>query len=366
MNKQVRELIIYIPLIITGIVLLIFGLIKAGNFLIPFATAALLAMILLPVVGKLTDWGVSRGLAVLLSDLLLLGLCIGLFFIVASQIQNITADWPKYKEKLQPKIEKVENYVEKKTGLNQQQQEKKLQEALQSNGSNGKKIVTGFTSFLGNFLLVFIYVFFFLFYKTKFKKSILNFVPEENRKKASSILQNFSKVSQQYLFGRFLLILFLTLIYSAGLALVGIKHAIFISIIAAVLSLIPYIGNIIGLGLALAMSLLTNGALMSLIGVIIVYSIAQFVESYILEPYVVGHQVELNPVLTLIGVIAGGFIWGIVGMIIAIPVMGILKVVFDSIPVLNPLGYVLDEEDTGSGGGWLNKMKDKVVSMFKK
>ncbi len=371
MNKQAKELLLYFTVIITGLVLFFFAIIHAEKFLIPFTLSILLAMILMPIEKKLTNWGLSRGWSVFLSDLLLLGFCIGLVFVIGTQIQNITEDWPEYKERLQPKIEKAENYIKEKTGISKQKQEKQVQNALKP-GKKGQtsqaiasavpKVISG----AGNFLLVFIYVFFFLYYRKKFKNSVLNFVPKENRENASKILKNFSKVSQQYLFGRFLLIIFLSVIYSVGLTIVGIKHAILVSLIAAILSLVPYIGNVIGIFLAIAMSLLTNGTLAAIIGVLIVFFIAQFIESYILEPYVVGHKVELNPALTLIGVIIGGFVWGIVGMIIAIPVMGILKVIFDSIPVLNPLGYVLDEKDTSSGGGWFSKIKNKVVSKYSK
>ncbi len=371
MSKKVKELLIYLTVIITGLVLFFFGIIKAEKFLIPFTLSVLLAMILLPVERKLTSWGMGKGLSVLLSDLLLIGFFIGLMLIIGTQLENIAADWPKYKERLQPKIETVENYIQQKTGISQQKQERQVESAIKpgEKGKTTKAIATAipkFVSTAGNFLLIFIYVFFFLYYRDKFKNSVLNFVPKENREKVSKILKNFSKVSQQYLFGRFLLILFLAIIYSAGLTIVGIKHAILVSLIAAILSLVPYVGNVIGIVLAIAMSLLTNGTLMAIIGVLIVFAIAQFVESYILEPYVVGHKVELNPALTLISVVIGGYVWGIVGMVIAIPVMGILKVIFDNIPVLNPLGYVLDEKDVSSGGGMLSKIKNKIESKFSK
>lgn len=367
MQKKVKNLLLFTTIIIIGLVFLFYGLIKAEKFLIPLTIAVLLAMILLPVEHKLRDWGLSRGLSVLLSDLLLIGFFVGLFFIVGAQIGSIAEDWPQYQKKLQPKIEKVQNFVEKKTGISQKRQEEELIQAFNSEGGGfaGKKIVSRIMSTSGNFLLVFIYVFFFLYYKKKFKNAVLNFVPEHEREKASDVLTNFGKVSQQYLFGRFLLITFLIIIYSSGLAIVGIKHAILVSVIAALLSLIPYLGNAIGIFLALAMSLLSGGGLTMMIGVVIVFTIAQFVESYILEPYIVGGKVDLNPVVTLIGVIIGGYIWGIPGMIIAIPVLGILKVIFDSVPVLNPLGYFLDEKDTGSGQGWMTKMKNKIASKLK-
>jgi predicted PurR-regulated permease PerM len=372
MKKQVRQIILFTTLIILGLIFFFYGIIKAQAFLIPLTLASLLAMIILPIENKLRAWGFPKGLAILISDLLILAFCIGIFLIIGSQVKSISDDWPKYREQLETRIDQVQEFVETKTGISQANQSKKLREALsgQSGGSiegeTVKTVIPRLVSFTGNFVLVFIYIFFFMYYRPKFKKAILNFMNEDQRENAAGILMNIIKVSQHYLFGRFLLIVLLAILYSIGLSIVGIKHAILVSILAAVLSLIPYIGNVFGIFLALFMSMLTNGGIVDIIGVLIVFTIAQFFESYILEPFVVGKQVDLNPVVTLIGVVAGGYVWGIAGMVIAIPVMGILKVIFDNVPVLNPLGYVLDEEDAGSEKSWFEKMKDRLVEKYKK
>jgi predicted PurR-regulated permease PerM len=372
MNKQAKQIIIFTTLIILGLIFFFYGIMKAKGFLIPLILAGLLAMIMLPVEKKLRLWGLPKGLAILTSDLLILAFCLGIFLVVANQIENISEEWPQYKEKLETRIDQVQEFVEEKTGISQEKQIKRIREVLsdQSGSSiEGKTVKTVFpklVSFTGNFILVFIYIFFFMYYRQKFRNAILRFMHEEQRETASGILMNIIKVSQHYLFGRFLLIILLAILYAVGLSIVGIKHAILVSILAAVLSLIPYIGNVFGIILALFMSMLTNGGIGAIIGVLIVFTIAQFFESYILEPFVVGKQVDLNPVVTLIGVVAGGYVWGIAGMVIAIPVMGIFKVIFDNVPVLNPLGYILGEQDAGSEETWMEKLKKRIVAKFKK
>jgi predicted PurR-regulated permease PerM len=146
------------------------------------------------------------------------------------------------------------------------------------------------------------------------------------------------------------------------LSVSGVKSAILISIIAALLSLIPYIGNIIGFVLAIAMATFTGAGSVAFIGVTITFTIAQFVESYILEPYVVGKKVDLNPLVTILVVVLGGAVWGVTGMIISIPVFGILKIVFDHISVFHPLGYMLGEEDISSldSDNIFTKAADKI------
>ena len=212
-----------------------------------------------------------------------------------------------------------------------------------SAGSFAMKVI----GFFGTFLLTFVYIFFFLLYRRKFKTSILKMAPDEKREKTKSILSDSVQISQSYLSGRLILIIFLAILYSVGLSVSGVKHAILISVLAAVLSLIPYIGNIIGFFLAIAMAFFSGSGLMGALGVTITFAIAQFVESYILEPYIVGDKVDLNPVVTILVVVLGEAVWGVIGMLIAIPALGIAKVIFDHIPPLKPLGYLFGNEDIG-------------------
>jgi predicted PurR-regulated permease PerM len=202
-----------------------------------------------------------------------------------------------------------------------------------------------------------------MYYRDKFKKSVLRFVPPENRGTTKKILDEAGKVSQQYLFGRFILILVLMVLYSAGLAILGIKQAILISFIAALLSLIPYVGNLIGYGIALLMGTLTSsGGMGTIIGVSAVFGLAQFVESYILEPFIVGQKVNLDPTLTIVGVVLMGMVWGLAGMVVAIPLLGIVKVISDHVPALHPVGYTLGTEGTEADwtkkiGEWMKRRK---------
>lgn len=233
--------------------------------------------------------------------------------------------------------------------------------------STAGSFISQFFSFLGNFLLTFVYIFFFLLYRNKFRNSILKMVPEDKRELTEEVLTKSTKISQNYLFGRLILIICLAVLYSIGLTVSGVKHAILISILAAVLSLIPYIGNIIGYFLAVGMAFFSGSGATGAIGVTITFAIAQFVESYILEPYIVGDKVDLNPIFTIIVVVLGGAVWGVVGMIIAIPALGIVKVVFDQIPVLRPLGYLFGEEDIGDNekDNIFKKTKRWALNKFK-
>src|SRR5690606_6708699 len=150
-------------------------------------------------------------------------------------------------------------------------------------------------SFLGTYLLVFIYVFFLLNYRDKFKRFIVLLFPDEKKKEIKKVVGKSGTVVQEYLVGTMLLMLFLAIVYSIGLGLTGIDNFILVSIIAAFLTLIPVVGNIIGFSLALILGYLTTGETSALIGIIITFSVAQVLENYVLQPFIIGDKVNLHP-----------------------------------------------------------------------
>ena len=412
MNPKAKEALIVFVLIIVGFYFLINGLVESVSFLAPLSIAVLLSMVLIPLSHKLERNGMSRGLSSLTSVLITMVAFAGLFTVLSLQVNSIAEDWPKIKKNLEPKINQFQKFIHKNTGIPLEKQEEligdyipgsqkqnsqnsRAADSTQTGNPQSPSITKGnnqnssdeahtnsssksklfgfvgtafikFINFMATSLLVFIYIFFMLFYRRKIRLSILNFFKGKNKHEAETIISESINVSQGYLIGRLLLILFLAVIYSIGLSVSGVKSAILISIIAALLSLIPYVGNIIGYVLAMAMAAFTGADAVGFLGVTITFVIAQFVESYILEPYIVGKKVDLNPIITIIVVVLGGAVWGVTGMIISIPVFAILKIIFDHIPVLNPLGYLLGEEDISSNNkeNVFSKAAKKIKNKF--
>lgn len=380
--SKLGKILLYSVLIIIGLYFLVNGLMEAKAFLAPLVIAILLTMLVLPAARKFEKWGMQKGWAAFFSDLLIILFTFIFFIVISSQVQTFVEDWPKTSKKIQPQLEKAEKYIEEQTGVNlgkrldleqlinpKDDPQKESKEEREQTAND--KIVSGiassamnFFNFLGSMMLVFIYIFFFLLYRNKFEKSLLKIVPESQSEKTRDIVSNSASIAQQYLVGKFILILFLAVFYSAGLLIFDVKYAVFAGIIAAVLSLIPYIGNVIGGAIALSFAFLSGG-IVSIIGVIAVFSVAQFIESYFLEPYVVGEKVELNPIIIIIIVVLGEAVWGIAGMVVAIPLSGIAKVVFDRIPVLKPYGYLLGDEDLSTGKSFIGKLVDRIKKKFR-
>jgi len=158
-----------------------------------------------------------------------------------------------------------------------------------------------------------------------------------------------------------LMIVGLWIMYSIGFAIAGVKNFFFFAILCGLLEIVPFVGNLIGNALTVIVALAQGGSMNIVIGILITYALVQFIQSYILEPLVVGSEVSINPVFTIVGIIAGEFIWGIPGMILAIPIMGITKIICDHVEPLKPYGFLLGQEKKSN-----SSTIDKIKGWFKK
>lgn len=349
---QGKKILFYSTITVLLLYFGIAGLVKAKTFLIPFVTAIILALLVLPLSQKMERGVVSRALASFLNTLLLILISIGFLTLISFQIKNVVDDWPKIQQTMQPKVEQAKAFILQHTPISEQDlQQSNSGEGLSFPGSSGAGqkaagIFGSVLSFLGDYLLTFIYIFFILNYRHRFKKFLLKLFPDEKRNRVKEVISNSAQVTQKYLIGKIFLIGLLAVLYSIGLGISGVNNFILVSVLAAIFSIIPYVGNIIGFGLAMIFGYLSSGETGVLIGILATFTVAQFVESYILEPYIVGDQVDLHPFFVILVVIIGGMIWGVMGMILGIPILAIVNVVLRNIKSLQPFGFLISQEDS--------------------
>jgi predicted PurR-regulated permease PerM len=326
---------------VVGIYFLFLCLAHGKPFLAPFVTAVVLALLMVPVSKKFEKWGFKRVYASLTGTIFLLLASIAFAFVVSLQIAQFLNDWGKVKERIMPKIEQLEQKVYSTTPINKQ--DLKLQDSVsaKSVGKRALGFINSFYSFMGDYLLTFIYVFFLLNYRSKFRKFFIKLFPDDKRQEVSHVLVETASITQGYLLGKFLLMVFLAVLYAIGMGVSGVSNFIVISILAALLTIIPYIGNIIGFVLAIGLGYVTSGDTGALIGIIVTFTVVQFVESYVLEPYVVGDKVNLDPLMTIIAVVVGSLVWGVIGMILSVPILGVANLIFRHVQPLKPFAYLL-------------------------
>jgi len=138
-------------------------------------------------------------------------------------------------------------------------------------------------------------------------------------------------------------VLILCVLNSVGLMIIGIKYAIMFGILSALMNLIPYFGTLIGGTIPLAFTLFSDTPEKA-VAIIIMYLIVGFTDHNILTPNITGGAVQINPFFTILSLIVGGIVWGIPGMLIAVPVLGVLKIVFENIAELHPYAYLMGTE----------------------
>jgi predicted PurR-regulated permease PerM len=132
--------------------------------------------------------------------------------------------------------------------------------------------------------------------------------------------------------------------YGIGFSIAGVKNAFFFAILCGLLEIIPFVGNLAGTALTVLMALTQGGGGNIVIGVLITYALVQFIQTYILEPLVVGAEVNINPLFTIIAIVLGELIWGVPGMVLAIPLTGIFKIICDNVESLKPYGFLIGKE----------------------
>ena len=133
-------------------------------------------------------------------------------------------------------------------------------------------------------------------------------------------------VVKGYISGLLLVTIIVAVLNSVGLLVLGIDHAIFFGILSGLLTIIPYIGIFIGAFLPVVMALLTKDSLWYPAGVIIVFSVVQFLEGNFITPRITGSKVSVNALAAIVALLIGGKIMGIAGMILAVPALGIIKI----------------------------------------
>ncbi len=342
-----KKLLIYLTTGVLFTYFLFMGLTKAKGFFAPLLTAVILSLVVLPLSQKM-ERKIKKPVSAILNSLLLFLISVGLMALVSYQVRSFAEDWPQIRETMAPKIEQLQSFALKHTPLNQEDITDAKNNSSNVGGSTSEKItsfMSNLSSFFANYLLTFVYVFFLLNYRHIFKNFLLTVFPDEKREKVKTIINKSAKVAPQYLLGKLILMGLLAVLYSIGLGISGVNNFILVSVIAAVLTLIPYIGNIIGFTMAVAFGFLSSGDTSVLIGIALTFTVTQFVESYVLQPYVVGERVDVHPFFVIVSVILGNMVWGVIGMILAIPVMGIITVVLLNIEQLKPVGILLSKKE---------------------
>ena len=362
MGMTPRQLLKPALILITAVLIVVI-VVYAKPFLLPLTFAGLLSMLLLPVVKWLQRKKVPHVAAILLSILIFVAFFAAVFLFTGWQVSTIAQDSAGLEQQLMAKYNAVREFIAEKIGIPPEKQKQLLEKQQSASSGNAASfvtgILTGISGFLTNALLTLVYIFLFLFFRGKLKGFIVRMAPQGRSAEATKTMNEAQKVSQQYLTGLFFMIVCLWIMYTIGFTIAGVKNALFFAIICGLLEIVPFVGNLIGTALTLGMSLMQGGDSTLLIGIIITYAVVQFVQSYMLEPLIVGAEVQINPLFTIVGLVAGEVLWGIPGMILAIPLLGITKIICEHVEPLKPVAFLIGNDKKEDKG-----LKKKIKTFF--
>lgn len=308
--------------------------------LTPFVFGAMLGWLGDPVVDRLERMGRSRNTAVALvfgtmSVLVLLALVV-LVPLVEAQIVTLFESLPHYRDWF---VGTVLPWLERRTGLEllawlDPERLFQLVRTHWEQAGGAAATMLGYLSrsgfallgWIANIVLLPVLTFFFLRDWDLFVGRVAALVPRDHAETVSRLAQESSAVLGAFLRGQLLVMLVLGVLYGIGLSLVGLNLGILIGIVAGVLTFVPYLGPATVIILGGIAALVQYGDWQHLLGVLVVFSVGQVIESYWLTPKLVGDRIGLHPVAVIFAVLAGGQLFGFLGMLLALPVAAIANV----------------------------------------
>jgi predicted PurR-regulated permease PerM len=256
---------------------------------------------------------------------------------------GLAQDMPNLQSRADILLEQGSQTLKEKLDVSTDDQNKMIQDFLKSVSTYVGDFLLSTSNTLSTVIQIPIYIFLFLIYRTKFKMFFLSLVPNKNDELLWK--KDVENVIQGYISGLLLVTLIVAVLNTTGLLILGIPHAIFFGILSGVLTVIPYVGIFIGALLPVVMALITKDSAWYALGVVIIFTVVQFLEGNFITPRITGSKVSINALAAIIALLIGGKILGIAGMILAVPAIGVLKIVLSYSERLKPFVILLGDDD---------------------
>jgi predicted PurR-regulated permease PerM len=331
---------------------------------------AMFAMLMAPLCNRLDKVGISRGLSSFIGLLVVLFSLLIIFGVSVWQVAIFVEDLPTIEQRSTEMLVKIQDFIEETFSIPSEDQVAFLQKQFKtlsaSAGTYVGKVLTTFSSTLAWLILTLVFTYLFLYNRERYESFFLRLFKNEEPEKIKAVVKKISHVAQHYLTGRAISVIILFVFYALGLLLIGIKNALLLAAIGALLTVIPYVGTILGGLFPVLMALLTEDSFAPAIWAGVVMVTVQAVDNYFIEPYVVGGEVNLSALATIMIIVCGGLIWGTFGMILFIPLLGIAKIICDNVESLKPYGYLIGDPEskkpTSHLRDWLQEKFGKMKS----
>ncbi len=303
------------------------------TIIMPLLLAFFISLMLMPLFRFFRKTGIPETAAIFLAILCLTISAALIGWMVYGQVSSLVNDLPVIQKNITALLDKLSAWISKVFGLSPAEQQGMIdrnsgrffslaETALKQAASS----VSGMVIFFG---LLPVYIFFILWYRNVFVQFILMWNKTSEHQNVKDVITRVEGVVKGYLFGLLIQFAYIVILLGGTLMLVGIEHGLLIGILFAFLNLIPYLGPLIGNILGIVITLASSGSFADVLLVFGVITVVQFLDNNILMPRIVGSQVKINALASIVGIFAGGALAGISGMFLAMPVIAVMKVFFD-------------------------------------
>ena len=352
-SKAVTEKNIKLPfyakatIFLIGLFALLTMIYIAQRVIVPIIFAIIFAVVLHPFVNFLRRYRINRVLAIVIALLLMLIVIFAFGALLLSQAARFGESWPilvdKFTATLNLTISDASDYF----NINQQiihDWIAKIKAILinKSSALIGQTLVTVGSRLIALFLVP-VYIFMILFYQPLLLEFIRRLFGIDNKNKVNEIFTQTKTLIQRYIIGLLVEAVIVAVLYSTGLLIIGIDYAILLGFMAALLNIIPYIGGIIAVSVIMLIAIATKNSFSYPILVAALSIIIHLIDNSFIIPKIVASKVKINALISITAIIAASALLGIPGMIICIPIIGIVKLIFDHIEPLKPWGFLLGD-----------------------
>ena len=324
--------------ILIGVVAVMWLLIQLEAMLMPFIAGMILAYLSNPLANRLQRMGLSRTLSVsgvfLILTLILTVALLVLIPLVVQQVRQFGQLIPGIFEWIETTLAPQ---VRAWTGLDLAADLNDLQETLgehwQDAGGYLAQLLgqvgrsgAAFLTWVTYVALIPVVTFYLLLDWNRLLTNVRNLLPRHWEPAAVRLSQRCDEVLSAFLRGQLLVMLTLGAVYAVGLTVMGLRFGLLIGMAAGLASIVPFLGFIVGISVALLVAFFQFDSWLALLGVLIVFSIGQLLESVVLQPKLLGDRIGLHPVAVIFAVLAGGSLFGFTGVLLALPAAAVIMV----------------------------------------
>jgi predicted PurR-regulated permease PerM len=342
----VKEYPFYIKatVILIGLYYLVSILSLLSGILVPFAFAVLFSILLNPLYNRLLRFKLPRALAVFLTVLSGVAFMTLIGYLLSTQVTEFSQSFPILRVRFGQLTDNLEHWIRLKFGMSIQNQVLLLRKALDSSQAAIASVIGTLFGTLTLILIIPIYMFMLLLYKNLILNFLYEVFLEEHSRRVGEVLTQTKSAIQSYIVGLLIEMIIVSTLNSLALLIIGVKYAILLGILGGVINVLPYIGGFVSILLPVLIATVTKEGYSAQLAVIASYLLIQFVDSHLIFPRFVSIKVQINALISLLAVLLGGAMWGVAGMFLILPMIAILKIIFDRIDGLKPWGKLLGDE----------------------